>query len=258
MQKMMLLTLFLAGTCLTAAIAQDTTYFDANWKKIGNADKAAYFMIRNRTDSGWVVKAYYQSRQLEMTGIYMDDSLHIKQGEFVWYDPKGAVFQRCNYVHGKAEGEESYYYPNGHKKVMGMNKDGEKEGEWTGYYTNGKIAGKATYLHGKQVAASFFHEDGSPDKTITSFIKDAEYPGGASQFLNFLNKTFRYPDIAVRKNIQGTVIVLFKVTRDGRPCEFQVVQSVDKSLDAEALRVLHQMSYWEPAVYGGVPSDSYK
>jgi len=140
---------------------------------------------------------------------------------------------------------------------MGLAGEGEKQGEWLGYYQNGKISGKAKYERGKQVAAAFFHEDGSPNKSISSFMKESEYPGGVPQFLRFLNKTLRYPDTAVNYEIQGTVIVAFKVSKEGKASEFRVIQSVDQSLDAEALRVLKMMPDWEPAIIGGILSDSY-
>jgi antitoxin component YwqK of YwqJK toxin-antitoxin module len=170
-----------------------------------------------------------------MSGNYADDSCHVSQGEFVWFDEKGIVSHRCNYLQGKLDGTDTFYYPDGHKKMTGRNREGDKQGEWLGFYPNGKISGKAKYEKGKQVSATFFHEDGSPDKSITAFMKNSEYPGGVPQFLRFLNKTLRYPDTAVNHEIQGTVIVSFKVSKEGKASEFRVIQSVDQSLDAEAL-----------------------
>jgi protein TonB len=37
-----------------------------------------------------------------------------------------------------------------------------------------------------------------------------------------------------------------------------VFQSVNKYLDAEAVRVIRLMPRWTPAIYGGTPADSYK
>jgi protein TonB len=256
MIKTTLIALLLAAVCELPSIAQDTTYLNSNWKET-TADKAAYFRIKIKRDTGWQLTDYFRSGKIQMTGSYSDESCNISQGEFIWYDDKGAINRRCSYVQGKAEGSETYYYNNGHKKVTGTNNAGEQDGEWIGYYPSGRLSGKASYEKGKQVSATFFHEDGSPDKTVTEFMKEASYPGGQPKFLRFLMKTLRYPEIAIKNNIQGTAVILFKVSKEGTISDIKVVESVDKSLDEEALRVVSLTHQWEPAIIGGIASDSY-
>jgi TonB family protein len=137
-------------------------------------------------------------------------------------------------------------------------KNGELDGECTGFYPSGKISGKARYRNGQQLSASFFHEDGSPDDKQTIFYTEAEFPGGPPQWLRFLNKTTRYPEKAYKNNIQGTVIVLFMVTKEGKLKDITVVQSVDPLLDAEAVWVMKKSPDWQPAIIGGLPDDQYK
>lgn len=261
MKKNPLFNLILAGVLILAAempvIAQDTTYLNAGWKET-TADKATYFRIKMKTDSGWRVTDYYRSGKIQMKGLFLDDSLHMPQGETSWYNDKGGIIRSCSFLQGKAEEKETYYYDNGRKKATGTNKAGEKDGEWQGFYQSGKPSGKAIYEKGKQVSAVFFQEDGSVDKSKKIFMKQANYPGGPEQLLRYLNKAFKYPEIAVKKKIEGTVIVEFKVTKDGTITGIRVVESVDKSLDAEALRVIREMSDWEPAMIGGIPIDSYQ
>jgi protein TonB len=52
--------------------------------------------------------------------------------------------------------------------------------------------------------------------TFTKVEILSEYPGGQAAWLRYLNKTLRYPDKAVDKNIMGTVIVQFTVDTDGK------------------------------------------
>jgi TonB family protein len=194
----------------------------------------------------------------QMTGGYADDSFHIQQGEFSWYSDKGFVTHRCTYQKGKEEGPESYYYPDGKLRVKGQNNNNKKTGEWLGYYTNGRLSGKAVYDTGTQVSATFYNEDGSRNKSVKEFLREAEYPGGPPQFLRFLNKTLRYPDSAVVHEIEGIVVVDFSVTKEGKVENPHVSQSVDKYLDEEALRVIRLMKDWIPAIVGGVPSEDFK
>ena len=256
MLKLHFLTFIFIGSSALSAIAQDTTYYDLLWRS-SSKDNAAYFRTAVKTNDGWQVADHYLSGRVQMTGSYADDSFHVKQGPFVFYDEKGIPNHRCGYLAGKLDGPDTTYYPNGHKQLVGRNKNDEMQGDWTGYYPNGRISGKVVYEKGKQVSGRFFHEDGSPNTTMTVFMREAEYPGGVPQFLRFLNKTLRYPDTAVNYEIQGTVVVSFKVSKEGKASEFKVIKAVDPSLDAEALRVLKMMPDWEPAITGGVYCDSY-
>lgn len=78
-----------------------------------------------------------------------------------------------------------------------------------------------------------------------------EFPGGMKELLKFLQDNVKYPESAMKKNVQGRVIVQFVVEKDGTPTEFNVVRSVDPDLDAEALRVLKTMPKWKPGMQRG-------
>lgn len=71
--------------------------------------------------------------------------------------------------------------------------------------------------------------------------------------LDFLNKNLHYPDEAVKKGLQGTVIVQMVVERDGTPTHFKVIREVDPLLDNEALRVAKLLPKFVPAQKDGKP-----
>jgi TonB family protein len=255
--KLLLLLTLLFATGATSVLAQDTLYYSILWKET-TADKAAYFRLKTKTATDLQVSDHWLSGKTQMTGSYADDSFHIKEGEFVFYDTTGIANHRVTYVHNKLNGIDTYYYPNGKTRITGPDKDDSSEGNWIGYYPSGKISGKALFKKGQQVSAAFYHEDGSPNKTVTIFMREAEFPGGANHWLRFLNKNLRYPDSAVVYEIQGTVIVDFMVSKEGKAGNFRVSQSVNKYLDEEALRVMNQMPEWIPSISGGIATESYK
>lgn len=78
-----------------------------------------------------------------------------------------------------------------------------------------------------------------------------EYPGGMKEMLKFLQENVKYPENAMKNNVQGRVIVQFVVEKDGTLTEFKVARSVDPDLDAEALRVLQIMPKWKPGMQRG-------
>lgn len=71
--------------------------------------------------------------------------------------------------------------------------------------------------------------------------------------LDFLNKNLHFPEEAVKKGLQGTVIVQMVVEKDGTPTHFEVIREVDPLLDNEALRVAKLLPKFVPAQKDGKP-----
>lgn len=259
LMKPLFLTVISLAACNIAAIAQtkDTIYFNDSWRDT-TAANASYYRIRTRDGAGWQVTDYFLNGKTQMTGVFSDDSCKVRQGEFAWFDSTGMAFHKCSYTNNKKDGKETYTWPNKKMMMTGINKKDQMEGEWLGYYRSGQIAGDVVYANGKQVSGAFYNEDGSKNKKIKDFIRESEYPGGPAQWLRFLNKTFRYPEEAWKKKIEGTVVVQFIVDEEGNPMDVKVVRPVNPLLDAEAVRVISQSKDWVPAVYGGRLVKSYK
>lgn len=77
------------------------------------------------------------------------------------------------------------------------------------------------------------------------------FPGGDAALFKYLGDNIKYPVIAQESGIQGRVICQFVVNRDGSIVDIEVVRSVDKSLDAEAERVISKMPKWTPGKQRG-------
>jgi len=77
------------------------------------------------------------------------------------------------------------------------------------------------------------------------------FPGGDAALFKYLGDNIKYPVIAQESGIQGRVICQFVVNRDGSIVDIEVVRSVDKSLDAEAVRVISKMPKWTPGKQRG-------
>ena len=77
------------------------------------------------------------------------------------------------------------------------------------------------------------------------------FPGGMKAMMDYLKENTEYPAKAVKKKIQGRVIVQFTVDEKGRLSDIKVVKSVEPSLDAEAVRVVKSMPRWKPGMQNG-------
>lgn len=78
-----------------------------------------------------------------------------------------------------------------------------------------------------------------------------QFPGGNAAMMKFLGENIKYPVEAQQKGTEGRVIVNFVVEKDGSLSDFNVVNSIDPLLDAEALRVLESMPKWIPGKQRG-------
>ena len=79
------------------------------------------------------------------------------------------------------------------------------------------------------------------------------FPGGEEALMLFLRVNVKYPESAFKRNVQGTVVMTFVVDKTGKIGEIKVAKSVDKALDAEAIRVCKLLPDFYPAMQDGEP-----
>ena len=78
-----------------------------------------------------------------------------------------------------------------------------------------------------------------------------EFPGGVDAMMEYLQKELRYPESAKEKGIQGRVTVQFIIDKEGNVTNSKVTRSVDKDMDAEAIRLVKAMPKWKPGMQKG-------
>lgn len=70
--------------------------------------------------------------------------------------------------------------------------------------------------------------------------------GDLNKFRAWAQQNIRFPQIALENGIQGRVVLSFVIEKDGRLTNIQVLQSPDRSLSDEAIRVLSKSPKWSP------------
>lgn len=78
-----------------------------------------------------------------------------------------------------------------------------------------------------------------------------QFPGGEAALMKYLSSHLVYPPEAARNGIQGSVVVQFVVKQDGSVGEVKVVRSLEKTLDAEAVRLCKSLPKFTPGRHGG-------
>lgn len=74
----------------------------------------------------------------------------------------------------------------------------------------------------------------------------ATFPGGTEEFMKYINKNLKYPELAQENGIEGLVVVRFIVTRVGDITDIELLRGIDPECDKEALRIVKHMPKWIP------------
>lgn len=86
---------------------------------------------------------------------------------------------------------------------------------------------------------------------------ESQFPGGLAAWQRFLGSNLEYPERAIKKRIQGTVVLQFIVCTDGTVCNIEAI-SGPKDLRKAALEAIKNTPNWIPAEQGGKKVKSYK
>ena len=79
------------------------------------------------------------------------------------------------------------------------------------------------------------------------------FPGGDLGLMKFIQKKTKYPPIAKENDITGKVYVSYVVNKKGKVTNVKVARSVDRYLDAEAVRVVKLLPYSSAGKQRGKP-----
>ena len=94
---------------------------------------------------------------------------------------------------------------------------------------------------------------GEENGLATSIDVYPRFPGGDEARLNYLRRPVRYPDAALKAQVQGVVMVVFVVERDGTITNIDVLKRIGGGCDDEAIRVTREMPRWDPGKRQGKP-----
>jgi TonB family protein len=95
------------------------------------------------------------------------------------------------------------------------------------------------------------------DVIFTKVENEADYPGGQPGWSNYLMTHLKYPESAVKKNIQGTVVVQFIVDQEGKVSDVKAI-SGPKELQEASIKVIKESGNWTSATQNGRKVKAYK
>jgi TonB family protein len=224
-------------------------YLDADGEKTKEKNAVTLEQLIKFNDTLYEINFYRMDGPMIRSFQSNDPDGNRRTGEYWSYDETGRLDSSGTYHAGKRNGDWAVY-SNGRFSQMVL-------------YDRGKLVWAKDTLQLKQENDSMAanrEKDSSGDKTFTKVEIESSFPGGAKGWLNYLIKNMHYPDKAVKKHIQGQVIIGFIVDKQGHiPLnKVYVDHSVEYTLDQEALRIIFSSPDWMPAVQNGRPVNSYK
>ena len=81
---------------------------------------------------------------------------------------------------------------------------------------------------------------------ITAETMPSFQDGDLNTFRAWVQQNVKFPQVALENRIQGRVVLSFVIDKDGRLTNIEVLQSPDRSLSEEAIRVLNKSPKWSP------------
>ena len=92
----------------------------------------------------------------------------------------------------------------------------------------------------------------TPDEPVFEVVEQMpEFPGGYPSLMKYIKQNLRYPEEAKKAGTQGRVVVQFLINKNGAISDASVLRSVDRLLDAEAVRLVRSMPKWKPGMQKG-------
>ncbi|MBS1506576.1 MAG: TonB family protein [Bacteroidetes bacterium] len=93
-----------------------------------------------------------------------------------------------------------------------------------------------------------------PTMTVTAAeYHEAEPAAGFPALYEYLNHEIVYPKSMLKDSIEGVESVSFIIDENGKPGQIKVLQSLGKTFDEEATRLISGMPLWKPATLDGKP-----
>jgi periplasmic protein TonB len=246
----LILLLALAQLCHAQAYKNEKLiYFDANGEKTKEKNAVVLEQLIKIDDTLYEIN-FYQPDGPMIRSIQSDDpDGNVLTGNFRSYNAVGSLDSSGTYQAGK------------------------RNGKWS-VYSNGRFTQELMYEHGNLAwtkdtlqlkkendsIAAGTKKDTAGDKVFTKVEIESAFPGGAKVWLGYINKNLHYPGNAVKKHIEGKVVIAFVVDKQGHVPVNKVFvdRSLEYSLDQEALRIIFSTPLWLPAVQNGRNVNSYK
>ena len=87
-----------------------------------------------------------------------------------------------------------------------------------------------------------------------NYDRGGTYPGGIAKFYKFIVDSLKYPEKAIKNNIEGAVGIQFDVSKTGALSNFKIIKDIGYDCAEALITVLKKSKKWNPGLGGGRPT----
>ncbi|XZF14261.1 TonB family protein [Chitinophagaceae bacterium MMS25-I14] len=232
----------------------DTIYYDNSGNRVPDWTSCDYLRICEKLPDGRLkVDEYYSNNKPRFKGFVLSADSFLYHGYCIHYDKKGKKIAEGTYQRDRKEGDWKRYFdgteiPSGEYYYS----NDKFNGTQVEYYPSGKIKSKETYNNGHFLSESNYAQDGSEIKS-SGKLEPPVFPGGDVQMKQYLFDEMDMPPPPRNKKWNGTVVIEFTITDEGKAVNPVIVKSLNDECDKEAIRLINAMPRWKPAMINGKP-----
>lgn len=201
----------IGSTSGAMAQSHERVYLDETMHVVSNPQNASYYQTAVRDGNKYIARVYYANGQIKMEGSFEDAALTKRDGLFF------------------------YYFENGNLESKGYYCDHQKCGVWNRWNFDGSTRADRIYPDPEAIYRN------GPVETPATF------PGGYGALMDFIQDETIYPPEALKKEIEGTVKISFRIDEGGLVRDVEVAKESQYFLDRAALECVWKMPLWTPA-----------
>lgn len=197
-------------------------------------------IINNHTEGNW--KSWHPNGQLQVDCHYREARLPQEKNLLAMQtDAATAPPYR-----GIRTGTYRSWYTTGQLEAEGAFEHNYMSGTWRWYHENGQPSAVEVYADGIITGLTCFDTTGRETGNLCSISKPALLKG-FGDYKSFVYEHLTWPEEAIKKKIEGSVHVRFRVSRQGR-LEKLVVESAQPLLKQAVIQLFENMPDWYPAI----------
>jgi len=233
----------------------DTVYITyIGGEKETTMNKATYYRVRKyAADTLYADEYRIKDSSLANSSYFKSFSPSVREGLCIVYSDSGYMATQGQYLANKKTGVWINYYPNESIWYTRTYLEGKDYGTMLSYYKTGELKRRCEYLDDVLIIGKCFTRSGA-DTTYYSLFVPPTFQGGNAEMVRYFKKYLKYPSEAMKYKLEGKVMVICTVKKDGTLDDVHVNPAMNSYyiLNDDAVDFVKKMPKWNPGYEDGI------
>lgn len=103
----------------------------------------------------------------------------------------------------------------------------------------------------REIPQQFIKEKVIISYGFPNYDRGGTYPGGMAKFYKYITDSLKYPEKAIKNNIEGSVEIEFDISKNGTLFNFKVIKDIGYDCAEAVITVLKKSKKWNPGISSG-------